>query len=187
MLLVLGALLVIFAAVLAVELITGERTPEAGAELLAAPDPVIPRSIAGYTIRDEPGLASTLTQEYRARSLAVERIEAASIPLRASASSLLAATMKAEANLASSQFRAGVLTGAASGFGIDPSQHPFRYRVAGGVVVYTTEAPEGALSVWFFRDAFVQLFVPKELVSEAPEIQRVVLEAQLVQVDAARR
>lgn len=186
-LLALGALLVIFGAVLAVELATGERTPVPGAELLAAPDPLIPGTVAGYSIRAEPDLASALTAEYRSRSVSIERVEAASIPLRSSASSLLAATMKPEADLASSQFRAGVLTGAASGFGIDPAANPFRYRTAGGVVVYSTDAPEGALFVWFFRDAFVQLFVPAELSTEAQEIQRVVLEAQLVQVDAARR
>lgn len=185
--LALGALLLIFGTVLVVELATGGREPVAGDELLAAPDPLIPTSIAGYTIRDEPALASALTQEYRSRSLSVERIEAASIPLRSSAASLLAASMSPEANLGSSQFRAGVLTGAAGGFDIDTGENPFRYRIAGGVVVYTTDAPEGSLFVWFFRDAFVQLFVPPELVTESSEIQRVVLEAQLVQVDAARR
>jgi len=179
--------MLVFGAVLAVELVTSERTPQPGAELLDAPDPLIPESVAGYTIRDEPSLASALTQEYRARSVAVERVEAASLPLRASASSLLAATMKPEADLGSSQFRAGVLTGAANGFSIDPAEHPFRYHTAGGIVVYSTTAPEGDLFVWFFRDAFMQLFVPTDLAPEASEIQRVVLEAQLVQLDAARR
>lgn len=183
--LALGALLLVFGVVLLVSVATGERTPQAGDELLTAPDPLLPATIAGYTIRPEPEIAGALTSEYRARSVAVERVEAASIPLRSSASSLFAATLKPEANPRSSKFRAGVISGAAGGFGIDLTQHPVRFGTSGGVVVYSTSSDEGRLFVWFFRDAFVQLFVPPDLATEAGEIQRVILEAQLVQIDAA--
>lgn len=182
---VVGGLLLIFGVVLIVSVATSERAPVQGDELLTAPDPLLPASIAGYTIRPEPQIAGALTSEYRSRSVAVERVEAASIPLRASASSLFAATLRPAAGVSTSRFRAGVIQGAAGGFGIDLAEHPVRFTTAGGVAVYTTASDQGRLYVWFFRDAFVQLFVPPDLATEAAEIQRVVLEAQLVQIDAA--
>lgn len=170
----------IFLTVLILSAQTGSRTPREGSELLAAPSPLLPDALpGGYEVRPEPELALALHDEYRRRSVDVTSVEAASLPIGGSSASVLAATLGQSAGLASSEFRAGVLTGAAGGFGIDPGKNPFRPVYQQNVVVYTTSSEEGRLYVWFFREAFVQLFVPAEIAGEADEVRRVLLEAQL--------
>lgn len=181
----LGALLAVFGAVLAIELGTAERNPDSGGELLAAPSPILPARVSGYRIVPEPELADSLEGEYQSLSPSVLSVEAASVPLGTAAASVVAASLDATAKPSSSEFRAGVLTGAAGGFDIDPGANPFTYRTQGRVAVYATVAQQGRLFVWFFRDAFVQLFVPATLAAEADEIQRVILEAQLAQTQPA--
>ncbi|MGH2830375.1 MAG: hypothetical protein ACRDJM_07810 [Actinomycetota bacterium] len=173
------ALAAVFGVVLAVELASSDKTPRSGDELLVAPTPVLPAAISGYRIVAEPDLADSLEEQYRATSVSVTDVEAASVPLRSAAASVVAARLDSRAKPSSSDFRAGVLTGAAGGFDINPAANPFTYRTVGRVVVYSTSAQQGRLYVWFFRDAFVQLFVPPAIAAEGDEIQRMILDAQL--------
>lgn len=168
----------IFLVVLLVEVQSVDSPAREGSELLAAPGPVLPQQIDGYTIRPEPELAAALAQEYRDRSVSVVAVEAASIAVRSSAASLLAATLDPRANPKSSQFRADVLIAAAAGFGIDATATPYKTVIIDGIVIYTANAPEGRLAVWFFADAFVQLFVPAPIEAESEDIRRVIVDAQ---------
>lgn len=166
---------ILFVAVLIVELATGSRE---GSELLPSPRPLIPESIEGFAIQNRPELASQLLQTYRSGGIPVTAVEAAEIGDASTAADLSGAVVGTAANPTSQSFRARVLIGAAVGYAV-PGRPQFGSVIRNGLVVYTHVVDDGRLSVWFFKDAFIQLFVPNELVERNDEILDAVLDAQI--------
>lgn len=173
--LVLVGLAMIFGVVLVVELATGSRTPTEGAELLHAPDPMIPATVEGFAVGNDPDAASFLEQAYRKGNVPVTRVEAALIGSGSAKGRLSAARVDREAGPATKQFRGNILLGAAAGYGVEAAQ--FSYRVRDGIAVYTLTVSEGRLFVWFFSDSFVQLFVPASIGDKADAMFEAVLGA----------
>ncbi|MHB8511531.1 MAG: hypothetical protein ACYDCC_05070 [Actinomycetota bacterium] len=166
----------IFGAVLLVELQVQKPAP--GSELLSSPPMLIPAMLSGYQASADASLASMLSTQYRSAGLPVSRVRAEDIALRGSTAVLTAARLNQLGLARSTSFRAGVLAGAASAHGIDPQVRPFHYSIADGVVVYADDTDSGRLYVWFFNDAFEELFVPQAIADEAIQLQRSILQQE---------
>lgn len=179
--LILAGLGVLFAAVAAVELATGSRTAKEGSELLRAPMPMIPAAVEGFGVSTDPSAATFLADAYRKGRVPVNAVEAAQVGGGSTKGRLSAARVDPSANPSSKSFRADILLGAAAGYGVDAAQ--FSYRIRDGVAVYMLTTSEGRLWVWFFSDAFVQLFVPAAIGEQADAMFAAVLRAI---VNAAR-
>jgi hypothetical protein len=175
--LVLVGLGLLFGAVLAVELATGSRTAKEGAELLIAPRPMIPATVAGFPVSSDPDAARFLGDAYRRGNVPVNLVEAAQVGAGSARGRLSAARVDPSANPASKSFRGDILIGAAAGYGADAAQ--FSYRVRDDVAVYTLVTTDGRLWVWFFRDAFVQLFAPASIGDRADAMFEAILLAMV--------
>jgi hypothetical protein len=174
--LVLVGLGLLFGAVLAVELASGSRTAKEGVELLRAPLPMIPATVEGFPVSRDHDAAAFLANAYRKGNVPVNTVEAALVGSGATKGRLSAARVDPSANPSSKSFRGDILLGAAAGYGIDAAQ--FSYRIRDKIAVYSLVTSEGRLRVWFFRDAFVQLFVPAGIGDEADAMFDAVLRAQ---------
>lgn len=163
--LVLVGLGVVFGAVLMVELVTGSRTAKEGGDLVHAPTPIIPASVERFPVTNDPEAAAFLTSAYRKGNVPVTTVEAALVGAGSTKGRLSAARVEPSADPASKAFRGDILIGAAAGYGVEAAQ--FSYRVRSGIAVYTLTISDGRLFVWFFSDAFVQLFVPAAIGEEA--------------------
>lgn len=170
------ALAAVIAVVLLVEVAGGDRAP--GAELRVAPTPLLVTPIPGYRLTLSPQLAAALRDGYRQQGSPIHDVEAGEISLRGTSVSVVGARLDSEQTGRSKEFRAGVLVGAAGANKIDPESHPFRYSIRSGTAVYVIDGPVGRLYVWFFRDAFMQMFIPLVLEADADSLQQAVLGAQ---------
>lgn len=170
---VLAGLALLFAAVLTFELLTSDENQPEGGELLLAPRPIIPPSVEGFPVAADPGAATFLSDAYRRGGVPVTGVEAAQIGGDREKGKLAAATVAASAAPGSRQFRGDILLGAAAGYGVQAAQYSSRVR--DDVAVYTLVVSEGRLYVWFFSDAFVQLFVPAAIGDRADAMFEAVL------------